>query len=114
MSLLPSCSAEGVRELLSPKGWMCSHIAVAWLEQPLPLRIPRFQLHSHVSSAPAINLSLSHPEIPLLPGRFCIPELFFKADGEAASALIVSAAVFLLFFRCLVFWGKKKVPNPAL
>lgn len=36
--------------------------------------------------------------------------LFFKADGEAASALIVSAAVFLLFFRCLVFWGKK---NPS-
>lgn len=96
--------------LVSPTGWMCSQIAVAWLEQPPALRIPRFQFHSHVSLARAISLSLSHPAIPLLPSRFCIPVLFFKADGEAASALIVSAAVFLLFFRCLVFWGKK---NPS-
>lgn len=46
---------------MSSRGWMCSQISVAWLEQPLALRIPRFQFHSHVSLARAINLSLSHP-----------------------------------------------------
>lgn len=44
----------------------------------------------------------------------CIRVLFFKADGKAASGLIVSAAAFLLFFRCLVVFFENKIPNPAL
>lgn len=62
-----------------------------------------------------INLSLILLfEIFLFPSGFCILVLFFKADREAASGLIVSAAAFLLFFRCLVVFLENKIPNPAL
>lgn len=96
---------------------MCNQItraASGFEDTEIP--IPSF--HSHVSLALTINLSLSPSEIPLLVSGLCIPVLFFKADGEAASALIVSAAVFLLFFSdALCVLGerkKKKVPNPSL
>lgn len=52
----------------------------------------------------AINLSLISPlsSLSFLVGSASWCHLPFKADEEAASGLIVSAASFLLYLRCLV------------
>lgn len=106
MSLLPLCSGVGVRMDVQPAPCGLAGAASGFEDSEIPIPFP------HVSLAPAINLLLSHPEIPLLPSRLCIPVLFFKADGEAASALIVSAAVFSIIFQMpCVLGGKKKSPK---